>query len=426
MNIAGKRKERKTGKVIAAAITTAIIILLVLSGPANAFSVKLNSFAIRTHEKGQVISTTATITIDSNERINLDNVVLYLDKAPYCAFAVNAPETNCAGINIKLIGTALSSEYGYGYGYGYSYGYRNGYSPGTFTYKITLDTDNFSIGDHDLQLKLNADNNPAQSGVVSITINPQGASETETNINVQPGVNTPFLGGDISISLNGTGRVVVSSFPSQPNGTNTSGIPALGKWFEIDSSLSDVTGTEIRVYYTPSELSAAGLDKSNLKLYFYNGTNWILPLETGVNAAENYVYAITDHFSIWGVFGSKTQTNSGNGNGGYYPGTVRSSSSNSAKFPADVPDATAPDKNKNIPEVINLEENLTNTNRRAGITGAVIGLGEALGSAGNLVVLFFILGIVAMAITVNVVRNRKKRRDSYNQFYAGNNVEVLR
>jgi hypothetical protein len=165
-------------KAIAGVLTLSILALLLIAGPVSAFLVNITGFSISNPIQGEKISTNATITINSNERINLNNITLYLDNLPACTFQVNDLETNCPGINIKLV-SGLNLGYGYGYGYGYSYGYRNGYT-GTFLYNITLDTTNSTIGNHTIQLKLSADNNPTQSNIVTITVQSPQSTETQT------------------------------------------------------------------------------------------------------------------------------------------------------------------------------------------------------------------------------------------------------
>jgi len=65
----------------------------------------------------------------------------------------------------------------------------------------------------------------------------------------------------------------------------------------------DVNAT-IRIYYTPEQLSALGLDENTLKIHCWNATlgEWVA-IEGQVNVAQHYVSATIDHFSLWALMG---------------------------------------------------------------------------------------------------------------------------
>jgi hypothetical protein len=77
------------------------------------------------------------------------------------------------------------------------------------------------------------------------------------------------------------------------------------------------------VYYTDAEVSAKGIIESTLRLWYYNSTSatWTKydAPNGGVDTVENYVWALTNHFSTWGVFGNTpapaTTSNSAGGGG---------------------------------------------------------------------------------------------------------------
>jgi len=207
--------KSKSGKkqIFAAIITLAVITLLILSGPASAINLGMAEFSNTTPEKGEVISTTATIEINSNERMSMPNAVgVFVDNELACGFAINAdgscPET---GVTVTLLSTSAENgygyaDYGYGYGYnygytygysnqngygyqGYGYGYQQGYSNSKFTYKIEINTSYYSIGEHKIKLSVNVKPDPAsqvyssdeQTITITVKDNQQYAdSETET------------------------------------------------------------------------------------------------------------------------------------------------------------------------------------------------------------------------------------------------------
>lgn len=90
----------------------------------------------------------------------------------------------------------------------------------------------------------------------------------------------------------GTPMVWAAVYSGNPAGVlPTSGI---GKW--IDVLLNDtggVTGVEIRLYYQPEQVT--GLNEGSLRLYWWDGSEWVVCKKSGVNKAEGYVWAsITD------------------------------------------------------------------------------------------------------------------------------------
>ncbi len=67
----------------------------------------------------------------------------------------------------------------------------------------------------------------------------------------------------------------------------------------IDVKLNDSSNLDyifLKVYYTDSEIS--GLNESSLKLYWWNGSEWIQCSDTGVNETGNYVWANITSTSI--------------------------------------------------------------------------------------------------------------------------------
>ena len=66
----------------------------------------------------------------------------------------------------------------------------------------------------------------------------------------------------------------------------------------------------LKVYYTDSELKASGLTEDLLLLEYYNENKgaWESLKDTGVNTAENYVWAKLNHMSLFGIFESQKQS----------------------------------------------------------------------------------------------------------------------
>ena len=77
---------------------------------------------------------------------------------------------------------------------------------------------------------------------------------------------------------------------------------SLGIFLEFEASVEAFT-TEIRVSYTDEDVAIAGLNEAELRLYYFDGV-WVQCDNTGVNTAENYVWAIVDHFTVFAPFGT--------------------------------------------------------------------------------------------------------------------------
>lgn len=137
-------------QIISTLITISIIGILFLFGSASAISLKLSDFSDTL--KGNKVSTNLDIEINSNERIELNNISIYLNGIYLCEFNHKTLDSNCQGIEIEKLTSNENFGYGYGYSYGYSYGYGYGYNQGysgtKLSYKLTFDTSNIPLGEN--------------------------------------------------------------------------------------------------------------------------------------------------------------------------------------------------------------------------------------------------------------------------------------
>jgi hypothetical protein len=150
-------------------------------------------------------------------------------------------------------------------------------------------------------------------GFVTLTNDYSNSTITTTNnattVNVTGGLNATL---DISTNASvANSTIEIVQYPENPKTSGAVGIISLGKYVGIrmDSNLENaLSSVIIKIYYTDSEVSAANLDESTLRLYYYNETSGSWQAYNspngGVNTAENYVWANTTHFSDWGIFGS--------------------------------------------------------------------------------------------------------------------------
>jgi hypothetical protein len=198
-----KLKEKITNrKVVSSLISIAILALLFLAGPVQAFILGL-SVSNSTPSQGEKIVFTASIDIEKMDKyLPIKNLTLSLrgPENTFCTFDVEGKNLSaCKGlISIERISSHQNNEYGYGYGYGYDsengegynfgygysydygydYGYNYGYGydygyggkPLTFEYKITLDTTNYSEGKYDSFLNASIGNEKFSKKGQQITI----------------------------------------------------------------------------------------------------------------------------------------------------------------------------------------------------------------------------------------------------------------
>ena len=156
-------------KIFAVLFTALVIGLLVVAGPAQAFSLSLDVDKTRP-EKGELVTFTAEINIESGETLPIELLILELNgpEKISCTFDVDGnPLTECRGI--KIIKTQ-DSEYGYGYDYNFGYGY--GYTEGKLSYSIELDTSYYKIGSYTTKLKVRIDDEIFSQQGSSIKIRP--------------------------------------------------------------------------------------------------------------------------------------------------------------------------------------------------------------------------------------------------------------
>ncbi|MFA5856396.1 MAG: hypothetical protein WC867_03495 [Candidatus Pacearchaeota archaeon] len=169
-------KRGYASKVSAATLTIIIISILIISGPAQAFTLAFENFNSQVN-KGDKANFSASIDFESNEKISIDYLILRLNGPVevLCKFYSNGTTIEgCDGINISQIVSYYPTpasggyHYNYGYNYGYDYGYNYGYGYGNLknmSFNITLDTNKFMVGIYKTSLSVvSGDNIVKQDG----------------------------------------------------------------------------------------------------------------------------------------------------------------------------------------------------------------------------------------------------------------------
>ena len=172
-------------KITAGIVTTMVLLLLIMAGPAQAFSLTLDVDGEDSVEQGKKIELTAKVNIDSGEALDIENITLVLKGPEHreCVFDITGKMKSgvndaCHGINIKKI-PYPQIEKGYGYSYGYGYGY--GYTEQELVYEITIHTQKFEVGNYSTELKITFNGNEfsQQGDNIEITEKKKGQEKKE-------------------------------------------------------------------------------------------------------------------------------------------------------------------------------------------------------------------------------------------------------
>jgi parallel beta-helix repeat protein len=170
----------------------------------------------------------------------------------------------------------------------------------------------------------------------SLEINTTEITEGEdTDFNF---TNAGGSGSNITLNLNDDVNTTLALTTADPE-TSPSAAPEIVTAIEIqvdETTEGDLNWALIKIYYDESEVLAAGLLESNLKIYFYNTTavpaQWQLEPDQGVDEAENYVWANVTHLSLFGIFGKVVEEGGVGGAGGV--GGTESKTASDAEFAA--------------------------------------------------------------------------------------------
>jgi PGF-pre-PGF domain-containing protein len=168
------KKAQKNSIASSALITVFIVIMLIISGPAQAVSVMISGLD-GTYTKGNSINFTVSVNItDPDKYVPAANISLDVAGPVNLkrTFALDGtPISGDSAITITSVNTPQSNQFGYGYGYGvdsrsgtgssfgYGYGYGYGYGAGggtvTYTYNVTINTASLPAGSYNAVANLN-------------------------------------------------------------------------------------------------------------------------------------------------------------------------------------------------------------------------------------------------------------------------------
>ena len=214
-------KDQKKPIFASTLITLIILVMLILSGPANAVSVFISGL-MSSYTQDSFVNFTVNITISDPDRYvpakNITVNVTGRDNFSRTFYLNGTPLSGSHLINITPISTPLPGHfgpgygygvengYGYDFGYGYGYGYNNGAGGSTVTYiyNVSISSTTLPVGKYFVKANLNTGNStkPAFSSdlykfditpTIQITkenINPRSNSEIEVAILSSEGFNS--------------------------------------------------------------------------------------------------------------------------------------------------------------------------------------------------------------------------------------------
>jgi hypothetical protein len=240
--------------------------------------------------------------------------------------AIISPKIAKQNSNVTLTTTITDN---YMINYAYATGYNSSWYPIFqsknltkigYNWYLILNTSNASTGIHYFNVTaIDVSGNNRTTWIDNVTINQtSGAIDTFTNKSVSTTMNVATL-INMTQTMNTTLEIVtnqnisdavasMSIYIENPETTNF-GVISLNKYVEVVVSPevnNSLSWAIIKVYYTDAEVSNAGIDESTLRLYYFDGLSWIPfnPPTGGVNTVDNYVWANTTHFSIFGIYGN--------------------------------------------------------------------------------------------------------------------------
>lgn len=127
-----------TNRIIASVLSLIVIVLLVYTGPAQAFVVSLG-ISNASPLLGELISFSVSAQIQEGDNTNINNFTLVINNNSYCVFSISGEKlTSCNGINIVQI-----ENLSYGYGY---------LLPGFLKYNITINSESLGVGNYNARL----------------------------------------------------------------------------------------------------------------------------------------------------------------------------------------------------------------------------------------------------------------------------------
>ena len=432
--------KKHKNNIVGAFFTILVIGLLILSGPAQAINVDLETLDIN-YLEDDTVPFTIIVQINDDEFLPLLYTDLILDYGAddgdplTCKLNNDNTIDNCDFLTVTSAIKDLQGSYGYGYGYGYGYsngnygygydsgyGYGYGYSGanngyGTITYNLIVDVSKIPLKFLDKNINVearvyggNEDNWRYFKGTSSFFVD---SSYDPANVPREGGVSIPNTidYGNVMIQYGlgaipaGVNSITVKQVLPKADPSNFN-FKIMGKVYDFTTDgLTNFNGDlTITFIYTDKELG--DYNENRIAPAFYNEATgeWEILTVISRDTDNNKISFLTNHFTQFALLVDITPatppTPVTSGGGG--PSGRRAT------------DDIIPTPTPVVPEVVPTEEvpavtaptpeGITQPTGFAAITGAVVG---ALGTGGAIVVLILVIGGVG---TGGYFLVRKKRK----------------
>ncbi len=97
---------------------------------------------------------------------------------------------------------------------------------------------------------------------------------------------------DTTVTVSGTATVTVARYAENPGDVPPTDFSSLGKYVDVYvPDTSQVNEIEIRIYYTDADVAPADVDENSLRPLWWDGSEWKLCSNTGVNTAATNGYS---------------------------------------------------------------------------------------------------------------------------------------
>lgn len=174
----GAKREKKSF-IPSTLITILIVAMLVMSGPAQAVTVSISGLSGSITQGTSKTFTITTTMENADTFVPISNISLNVNGPTTKNWTFNPFNGSIisgdSDISVSVTSAPSASQFGYGYGYGvdtvsggfgynfgsgYGYGYNFGQGGGnvSFTYQITLSTNNLAVGSYTATAYLNTGN----------------------------------------------------------------------------------------------------------------------------------------------------------------------------------------------------------------------------------------------------------------------------
>jgi hypothetical protein len=97
---------------------------------------------------------------------------------------------------------------------------------------------------------------------------------------------------DTEVEVDGTATVTVAQYEDNPGGPAPTDFSSLDKYIDVYvPDTTEATELEVRLYYTDAELAAANISEESLRLFWWDGGDWVACSDSGVNTASTNGYS---------------------------------------------------------------------------------------------------------------------------------------